>query len=98
MAKEAAKTSRYALADSIARPYFSELADKRGFEAYQCIRDFLIDVFTTPEKAKPFLAEEKHFRIVGDFQPFDPAYIDNFSLCASIKIKAPDIYAEMLPL
>jgi hypothetical protein len=94
----AAAISKFAAADDIAQPYLAGIMDKRGFEAYQSIRDFLVEILFALEKAKPFLTDKKHFRVIGDFRLFDQAYIDNMTLCLSIKIKAPEIYSEMLKI
>ena len=70
------------------------LDGKKGFEIYKCYRDLLINIISEPEKLQLFFTDDSCNGIIDDFQLFDPAYKDNFLLCAMIKVKAPEIYEE----
>ncbi len=76
------------------REHLPGIEEKSGFEAYQAFRDFLVPLFMTPEKAQLFENDDSHYRFIGDFQPLDPAYIDNLVLCLIIKTNAPHIYEQ----
>ena len=80
------------------REHLPDIDKKSGFEAYQDFRDFLVPLFTTPEKGQLFERDDSHYSFIGDFQPFDPAYIDNLTLCLFIKTNAPHIYEQTKPI
>ncbi len=80
------------------REHLAGIEEKSGFEAYQAFRDFIVPLFIAPEKARLFVQDDAHYRFIGDFQPFDPAYIDNMVLCLLIKINAPHIYEQTKPI
>lgn len=87
-----------ATAYDIAQKHLGGIMDKKGFAAYQCFRDFFAEILPEPAKARLFLTDESHYRVTGDFQLFDQAYIDNLTLCLTIKIKSPDVYEEMVKI
>ena len=77
-------------------------ADKKGFELYQVYRDFFILSFTNPEHLKHFTqtddAHNSQNNFIRNLQLFDQAYIDNFMLCLTYRLKAPESYESDVKL
>ncbi|MBV8549126.1 MAG: hypothetical protein JO126_06695 [Alphaproteobacteria bacterium] len=87
-------SNQFAIISDISQKYFGGIKNKSGFEAYKCFRDFLVELIGDPKKLGLFHRDQYHFNLLGDFQFVDPAYVDNITLCLSIKMKTPDIYEE----
>lgn len=75
------------------------LAGKKGFQVYQCYRNFFVDTFSDPSKEKTFSSAHSGYKdIITDFQLLDQAYLDNFMLCLQIRIKSPEIYGDTVKI
>lgn len=74
------------------------LLEKNGFEAYQHFRAFFAAMLTDPNKGKLFISDSFQSGLENSFQLCDQAYIDNFNLSLTLKIKNPEIYEETIAI
>lgn len=73
-----------------------DTGNKTGFALYQHYRDFFLSVFTDPVKSEAFIANDVYSAAIGDFTLCDKAYIDNFALSMTLKLKAPEAYSHYI--
>ena len=94
-----AEKSRDVQAFDIAQEHnMGVLLEKNGFEAYQHFRTFFAAMLTEPSKGKLFVSNSFQAGLENSFQLFDQAYIDNFNLSLTLKIKNPEIYEEAIAI
>lgn len=74
------------------------LEGKKGFEIFQCYRDFFINLVHEPKKLELFSIDNTLYSVFDNFQLFDPAYKDNFISCATIKLKLPELYDDSIKI
>ena len=81
---------------SSAKDAFGSLEGKKGFELYQAYRDALIsllyDTSAGPQKFSQQFFEESD---IFNLDLIDQKYLDNFILCAHLRIKSPENYDEL---
>ena len=98
VAKDTPPTGGSLAVFNYANENFKGYEGKKGFELFQLYRDFFMKMISEPEREIFFQGDMAHYGLTEDFQLFDQAYIDNFMLCALIKIRAPQIYDQTLEI